>query len=286
MAKTKSKSINRRTYKKYHCNTGLSIVAVLLVGASTIMGCSSQASNAEEKADNTDVAHIRIAAAANLSDVLPKIINEYQQGQVAADTLEVTYASSGKLYAQIGAGAPYDIFLSANQDFPQKLAATHHGKIPFSYARGQLAIYSVTQPLGAPDAQILSKIRSTSLPLKLTLANSTLAPYGAAAEQYLHAALSAPLPSNVRTIQAENIGQTFQYVHSGSVDYGFVALSQLIATDTPKSQYTVLPSSAYPAILQDGIVLSGDPAAQGFARYLQSPEAQRVLERSGYLHAP
>lgn len=285
MAKTNSTSINKRTYK-----TRLLIGTVLLASASTLISCSSQASNTEKKDDNTDMAHIRIAAAANLADVLPKIIDEYQQAQVTADTLrtdiEVTYASSGKLYAQIEAGAPYDIFLSANQDFPQKLAATHHGKIPFSYARGQLALYSVTQPLGAPNAQTLSKIRGTSLPLKLTLANSTLAPYGAAAEQYLQAALSAPLPSNVRTIQAENIGQTFQYVHSGSVDYGFVALSQLIATDTPKSQYMVLPSSAYPAILQDGIVLSDDPAAQGFARYLQSPEAQHVLERSGYIHAP
>ena len=264
--------------------------ALMLASVSTLTGCGSQASNTEGVNSDTDTAHIRIAAASNLADVLPQIIAEYQQGQMTADLartdIDVTYASSGKLYAQIGAGAPYDVFLSANQDFPQKLAAMYHGKMPFNYARGQLALYSVTQPLGAPNAETLSKIRTTSVPLKLTLANSTLAPYGAAAEQYLQAAIASPLPDNVRRIQAENIGQTFQYVHSGSADYGFVALSQLIATQTPKTQYTILSSSDYPAILQDGIVLSDDPAAQGFARYLRSSEAQRVFERAGYLRAP
>ncbi|WP_201505445.1 molybdate ABC transporter substrate-binding protein [Psychrobacter aestuarii] len=262
----------------------MGILLASLAGV-TLAGCDSQASDTE---DTKDVAHIRIAAAANMSDVLPPIIEAYQQRQAQADIavtdIDVTYASSGKLYAQIEAGAPYDVFLSANQDFPAKLAATHVGTAPFSYTRGQLALYSITQPLGAPTANTVPALYRTTTPLKITLANGKLAPYGAAAAHYLQqASQGASLPKNVQTIQAENIGQAFQYTHSGSVDYGFVALSQLVATKTPKSAYTVLPVAGYPALLQDGIVLSDKPAAQGFARHLQSAEAQDILTRSGYL---
>ncbi|MGO1282083.1 MAG: substrate-binding domain-containing protein, partial [Psychrobacter sp.] len=100
---------------------------------------------------------LRIAAAANLSDVLPDIIKGYQADKALDDqSIDVTYASSGKLYTQIKAGAPYDIYLSANQEFPAKLAKEKASQVNgsndttyqlFTYTQGQLALYSVSKPL-------------------------------------------------------------------------------------------------------------------------------------------
>ena len=232
---------------------------------------------------------LRIAAAANLSDVLPEIIEGYKTDKGLPDQeIEVTFASSGKLYSQIISGAPYDIFLAANQDFPAQLLnevfkgdANH---TPFTYTQGQLSIYSATKAVGVFDQNTLTELLNSNNKSKITIANPELAPYGASAKSYLQTQnLYNALTAQKRLIQAENIGQAFQYAHTGSVDYGFVAHSQVIAMKATPEHFYLLPSTSYPAILQDGILITNEANAADFTDYLRSPTGQAYFSRAGYL---
>ena len=250
----------------------------------------------QSDADNTTEHNqtLRIAAAANLSDVLPEIIAGYKKDKsLPAQEIEVTYASSGKLYAQIISGAPYDIFLSANQEFPAKLAkekldnaksADKTTYQPFTYTQGQLALYSTTKSLQGLNPTTLNELLTTGSDSKITIANPELAPYGKSAQAYLQTQnIFDTLTEQSRIIQAENIGQAFQYAHTGNVDYGFVAQSQLTAIKaTPEQFYTLAPES-YPPILQDGLVISETAAATDFSNYLRSPAGQQYFSDAGYL---
>lgn len=242
---------------------------------------ASQAVKAGEK--------IRIAAAANLSDVLPKIVEGYKTDNNLPDQeIELTFASSGKLYAQMQASAPYDIFLSANQEFPAKWANERPADAPkhkpFTYTQGQLTFYSVKHPVAKLNQASLAELLAKASDSKITIANPDLAPYGASAKAYLQSQnLYEPLNSQKRLIQAENIGQTFQYANTGSVDYGFVAQSQVTAIKATPEQFYILNQDAYPAILQDGIVLSDAAAATDFTHYLLSPAGQKYFADAGYL---
>lgn len=252
-------------------------------------------------ADITEPAQIlRIAAAANLSDVLPHIIDSYQTDNSSPaqniSEIEVTYASSGKLYAQIKAGAPYDIFLSANQDFPAKLAdensagaTSEERKLtkPFTYTRGQLALYSVTKPLNNFMPTSLGDVFTSAdftQDSKVAIANPDLAPYGASAKAYLQSQnIYDKLNAQKVLIQSENIGQAFQYAHTGSVDYGFVAQSQLVAIKAKPEQFITLLPESYLAILQDGIIIHNTDQAADFTDYLRSKAGQQHFLQAGYL---
>ena len=232
---------------------------------------------------------LRIAAAANLSDVLPEVIEGYKTDKgLPNQEIEVTFASSGKLYSQIISGAPYDIFLAANQDFPAQLLnevfkgdASH---TPFTYTQGQLSIYSATKAVGVFDQNTLTELLNSNDKNKITIANPELAPYGASAKSYLQTQnLYDALIAQKRLIQAENIGQAFQYAHTGSVDYGFVAHSQVIAMKATPEHFYLLPPTSYPAILQDGILITNEANVADFTDYLRSPTGQAYFSRAGYL---
>lgn len=232
---------------------------------------------------------IRIAAAANLADVLPKIVEGYKAEKNLPDQeIELTFASSGKLYAQMQASAPYDIFLSANQDFPAKWVNERPADAPkhepFTYTQGQLTFYSVTKPVGELNQTTLAELLAKQSDAKITIASPELAPYGASAKAYLQSQnVYDELNTQKRLIQAENIGQTFQYANTGSVDYGFVAQSQVTAIKATPDQFYILAQDSYPAILQDGVVLSDAAVATDFTSYLLSPAGQKYFADAGYL---
>lgn len=224
-----------------------------------------------------------------LSVSCQQIIEGYKaDNHLPNQDIEVSYASSGKLYAQIKAGAPYDLFLSANQEFPEKwvterpTTATAHK--PFTYTQGQLSLYSVTKPVGKLTPATLVKLLTTQKNSKITIANPKLAPYGASAKSYLQTQnIYDTLNNQKRLIQAENIGQAFQYAHTGNVDYGFVAQSQITAIKVTPEQFYILPADSYPAILQDGVVISDSAVATDFSSYLLSPTGQQYFAKAGYL---
>ncbi|WP_350559713.1 molybdate ABC transporter substrate-binding protein [Psychrobacter sp. CAL346-MNA-CIBAN-0220] len=276
--------------------------ALLTVSASTCLAlaltsCTKESTNDTVQAGSNKMtgqtATLRIAAAANLSDVLPDIVDAYKADKkLPQQDIEVTYASSGKLYAQITAGAPYDIFLSANQTFPAQLANEMANKRPqgektykpFTYTQGQLALYSVTKPINDFNQTTLIDLFVANPNSKITIANPELAPYGESAKAYLQSQnIYDSLNEQKRLIQAENIGQAFQYAHTGSVDYGFVAQSQVTAIKATPEQFYTLPPDAYPSILQDGIIISDASTATDFTDYLQSTAGQLYFSQAGYL---
>lgn len=274
-----------------------------------LASCSNDAKTAQTHPDSqsetstqhsTDV--LRIAAAANLAGVLPAVIDVYETSDTQTSKnqkpkIEVTYASSGKLFAQINSGAPYDIFLSADQDFPEKYAqqqtsANATVQTPFTYTRGQLALYSSNHDLGtlktldkaSLQQLFITQPSESKTSIKITLANPELAPYGASAKSFLQQqGLYNTLSNKKVLIQAENIGQTFQYAHTATTDYGFVALSQLISAKVADSKYIILQPESYPAILQDGIVIRNSTQATDFTNYLRSEPAQKLFAEAGYL---
>ncbi|MDN5565997.1 MAG: molybdate ABC transporter substrate-binding protein [Psychrobacter sp.] len=257
-----------------------------------LASCSDKDISKDEATTNETTSQfekIRIAAAANLSDVLPQIVEGYRaEHNVAEQDIELTFASSGKLYAQMIAGAPYDIYLSANQEFPAKWVNERATNVPenqpFTYTQGQLSFYSVTKAVGKLNQTTLAELLAKQSDAKITIANPELAPYGASAKAYLQGQKVYDLLNDQkRLIQAENIGQAFQYANTGSVDYGFVAQSQVTAIKATPEQFYTLPEDAYPAILQDGIVLSDAALATDFTSYLLSPAGQRYFADAGYL---
>ncbi|HSP85556.1 MAG TPA: molybdate ABC transporter substrate-binding protein [Psychrobacter sp.] len=269
----------------------ITMAAVCL--ALMLSACSKEQTTkpAQSDADNVTEQNqtLRIAAAANLSDVLPEIITGYKTDKkLPAQEIEVTYASSGKLYAQIKAGAPYDLFLSADQEFPAQLVDemfkgdTSH--TPFTYTQGQLSIYSATKPLDVLNQTTLTDLFKNDDESKITIANPELAPYGKSAKVYLESQnLYDALTEQKRIIKAENIGQAFQYAHTGNVDYGFVAQSQLTAIKAKPEQFITLAPESYPPILQDGLVIGDTAAATDFSNYLRSPKGQAYFSKAGYL---
>jgi len=289
-------------------NLNLKLIATLPIHL-LLASCSNDAKTAQAPTDSQSKTSaqqstyvIRIAAAANLAGVLPAVIDAYETSDAQTNKnqkpkIEVTYASSGKLFAQINSGAPYDIFLSADQDFPAKYAqqqtsANATVQTPFTYTRGQLALYSSNHDLGtlktldkaSLQQLFITQPSESKTSIKITLANPELAPYGASAKSFLQQqGLYNTLSNKKVLIQAENIGQTFQYAHTATTDYGFVALSQLISAKVADSKYIILQPESYPAILQDGIVIRNSTQATDFTNYLRSEPAQKLFAEAGYL---
>lgn len=265
---------------------------ILVLSACTQESNNNNTASTAKSSEQTQT--LRIAAAANLSDVLPSIIDDYQADKnIPVQNVEVTYASSGKLYAQIKAGAPYDVFLSANQAFPAKLAkemaisTTDQNNVtyrPFTYAQGQLTLYSVTKPVNELSPAMLTDLLLSDNNSKVTVANPALAPYGASAKAYLQSQnVYDALIKQKRLIQAENIGQAFQYAHTGSVDYGLVAQSQVLAVKAKPEQFMTLSPKSYIPILQDGIIVSNKTMAIEFTDYLRSTAGKQRFLQAGYL---
>lgn len=186
--------------------------------------------------------------------------------------------------------------MSANQAFPAKLADENSADVtskerkltkPFTYTRGQLALYSVSKPLNDFTPTSLGDVFTSAdftQDSKVAIANPDLAPYGASAKAYLQSQnMYDKLNAHKSLIQSENIGQAFQYAHTGSVDYGFVAQSQLVAIKAKPEQFITLLPASYPAILQDGIIINNTAPAADFTDYLRSKAGQQHFLQVGYL---
>ncbi|MDN5787385.1 molybdate ABC transporter substrate-binding protein [Pseudorhodobacter sp.] len=215
------------------------------------------------------------AVAANFAGAATELATAYK-----ADTghdVQITTGSTGKLYAQITQGAPFDLLLSADASTPERLAAEGHGPA-FPYAFGVLTLWA---PGMAPDRDPTVTLQDVAV-RHIAIANPELAPYGAATI----AALKAMGFYNAiagKIVMGQNIGQAFAMVESGAAEAGFIARSALPA-DAKGLIWNVSPD-LYPAIRQDAILLqhgNDNPAAKGFLSYLVTPAAQAIIARYGY----
>jgi len=223
-----------------------------------------------------------VAVATNFAEVIEELETMFE---AATDhTLTVTTGSTGKLYAQIKNGAPFDVFLAADHARPERLEAEGDA-VPgsrFTYAIGQIVLWSPDPDAVAAEGVATLKTRDLE---SLAIANPDLAPYGLAAKQTLqHYGLWDDLSD--RLVMGQNIGQTFSVVAASITKLGFVAKAYVLSprNDRPGSRWDV-PIEAYDPIRQDAVILKRaeeKPAAQAFADFLRSDEARAVIKRFGY----
>jgi len=224
---------------------------------------------------------VSVAVAANFTAPMQKIASEFEKDTGHKTTL--SFGATGKFYAQITNGAPFEVFLSADDETPVKLEnetlAVKESR--FTYAIGKLVLWSPKTDYVDGQGGILA----TGGFAHLAIANPKTAPYGAAAVEVLnHLGVFEKLQSKM--VRGENIAQTHQFVSTGNAELGFVALSQVVKDGklTGGSAW-IVPQQLYSPIRQDAVILSkgqNNPAAKALMVYLKGEKAKAIIRAFGY----
>lgn len=220
-----------------------------------------------------------VAVAANFTPVAKEIATAFSKK--TGHRAILSFGSTGKLYTQILHGAPFEIFLSADQKHTQ-LAIQNGFAIEgsrFTYATGQLVLYSAHNTLVDEAGAILSSASFR----KIAMANSKTAPYGIAAQQVM-TNLNVQDLLRPKIVRGDNIAQTYQFVATRNADLGFVALSQIIH-HTDGSRW-MIPKHLYAPLRQEATLLNkakGNIAAMAFYAFLKSPIVTKIVIKYGYL---
>jgi molybdate transport system substrate-binding protein len=257
-----------RTRKHPH-RTGSSFAArLLLLGVLSICACAARAEA------------IRVAVAANFALPMQKIVAEFEKS--TGQKVQVSVGSTGKFYAQIKNGAPYEILLAADQETPARLVQEGEavGATRFTYAIGRLVLWSPMPDLVDAEGAVLRKGSFRHL----SIANPELAPYGAAAVQVMRS-LGLYDALQPKLVKGENISQAYQFVASGAAEVGFVALSQVLKGGSIGGSAWVVPDRLHAPIRQDAVMLqqgNGKPGVQSLLAYLRSDAARAIIMVSGY----
>ena len=230
---------------------------------------------------------ITVAAAADLNYALKELTARFEQK--TGDKVTLSFGSSGNLFSQIQSGAPYDLFFSADEQGPKKLAAD--GVMdPASlrtYAVGHLVLW-VPSSSGLDPQKLRMDLLTQPAVQRIAIANPEHAPYGRAAMAALaHFGLDNKLKNKL--VFGENISQAAQFVQSGNAQAGLIALSLAMSPAMREvGRYWELPSDSYPELRQAVGIVSASKrkqAAQAFLDYVTSREGAAVLEQYGF-HVP
>jgi molybdate transport system substrate-binding protein len=225
---------------------------------------------------------VRVAVASNFLSTMKILASNFERN--TSHQIIVISGSSGKLYAQIHHGAPFDVFFSADQHRPalleQEGVAIKGSRFP--YAVGRLTLWS-------PETQMIGKDARTTLAQAafshLAIANPKTAPYGRAAKQTLKT-LGVWNQTRDRLVQGENIAQTFQFVSSRNAELGFVALTQVLSlTSSNQGSRWDVPPTLHDPLIQEAVLLTRGErtaSAKAFLEYVQTPPALTMIQQQGY----
>lgn len=224
---------------------------------------------------------VNVAVAANFTAPMQKIAAEFERD--TGHKALLAFGATGKFYAQIRNGAPFEVFLAADESTPAKLDA-EGATIPgsrFTYAVGKLVLWSAQPGLVDDKGAVLERGDFRHL----AIANPKTAPYGAAAMEVLRRLGVADRLAD-RLVTGENIAQTHQFVATGNAELGFVALSQVSGDGKAAagSQWQV-PTELYTPLRQDAAILAAGrdkPAARALADYLRGAKAVAIIKSYGY----
>ncbi len=219
---------------------------------------------------------IRVATASNFRDAMTAIVVAFEK-QSRHEVILIS-GSSGKHYAQIVNGAPFDAFFSADAERPARLegAGIAVSGSRFTYAIGRLVLWSHRSGYVDSNGDVLVHGDYRFL----AIANPELAPYGRAAREALQS-LGVWERLGGRLVRGENINQAFQFVHSGNAELGLIAVSQLRAAPTAGSHW-LLPQPLYRAIEQQAVMLRDNEATRDLMSFIRSEEARRIIIDHGY----
>jgi molybdate transport system substrate-binding protein len=224
---------------------------------------------------------VQVAVAANFSAPMQRLAADFQAA--TGHTVEVSLGSTGKFYAQIRHGAPFEVLLSADDETPARLIAEGSAVAgsPFTYAIGRLVLWSALPGFVDPQGAVLQQGRFKHL----AIANPKTAPYGAGAVEALGrlGLLDALRP---KFVQGENIAQTQQFVATGNAELGFVALAQVWRDGALSAGSAwIVPAALHTPLRQDAVLLlpgRDKPAAKALLAYLRSDKARAVIRSFGY----
>lgn len=231
----------------------------------------------------TMAAEVKVAVAANFAGPMKDIATAFESQ--TGHKLVLTPGATGKFYAQISNGAPFEVFLSADDETPAKLEK--EGKAlagsRFTYAVGRLILWAPKEGVPIEGGEIL---KSGSFRF-LSIANPKVAPYGMAAVQTLQK-LGLLTRLEPKVVQGENISQTHQFVTTGNADLGFVALSQVWQNGKLKSgSGWIVPETYHDPLRQDAVLLEAgrqSDAARALMSFLKSDKAREIMAAYGYKH--
>lgn len=221
---------------------------------------------------------LRVAVATNFVSTLQTLASRFETE--TGHRVSLASGSTGKHYAQIKHGAPFDIFFAADERRPT-LLEKEGSAVPgtrFTYAQGRLVLWSPDKNRVDTNGAVLS----TGNFHKLAIANPRLAPYGLAAREVLQArGLWNTLQP--RLVRGENIGQTYQFVQTGNAQLGFVAASLVFQHNgKARGSYWEPPQSLYSPIIQQAILIKDTPVARAFLQYVKSDMSRSAIQASGY----
>ena len=224
---------------------------------------------------------VQVAVAANFTAPMQVIAADFEKD--TGHKALLAFGATGKFYAQIKNGAPFDVLLAADDETPARLekenAAIAGSR--FTYAIGTLVLWSAKPGYVDGQGEVLRKGDFA----RLAIANPKLAPYGQAATEVM-AALKVSETLAPKLVQGENIAQTFQFVSTGNAELGFVALSQVMKDGkVSEGSAWIVPANLHQSIRQDAVLLTpgrDNPAAAALLRYLQGEKARAVIHSFGY----
>lgn len=224
---------------------------------------------------------VQVAVAANFTAPMKRIAEEFEKG--TGHKAVISYGATGKFYAQITNGAPFDVFLSADDETPAKLEKEGFAVAGsrFTYATGRLVLWSAKPGLVDEKAAVLLGNDFKHL----AIAAPKLAPYGAAAMETMTKIGMLPLLQS-RLVTGESMGQAFAMVSSGNAELGFVAMSQVFEDGKLKSGSAwVVPAHLHSPIKQDVVLLArarNNPAASQLLTFMKSGQARAIMNSFGY----
>lgn len=224
---------------------------------------------------------VQVAVAANFTAPIQAIAKEFEKD--TGHRLVTAFGATGQFYAQIKNGAPFEVFLAADDTTPAKLEAegdTVKGS-RFTYAIGTLALWSAKDGYVDAEGNVLKQNQFQHL----AIANPKAAPYGLAATQVLQK-LNLTDATRAKLVEGQNITQAYQFVATGNAELGFVALSQIYQEGKiTRGSAWVVPAALHEPIRQDAVILAkgkDNPAAQALVDYLKGPKAAAVIAAYGY----
>jgi molybdate transport system substrate-binding protein len=224
---------------------------------------------------------VQVAVAANFTAPMKEIAAAFEQE--TGHKVSAAYGSTGKFYAQITNGAPFEVLLSGDDTTPTKLVkeGAAVAGTQFTYAIGTLVLWSAKPGFVEDQGQVLANGNFQ----RLAIANPKVAPYGAAAVEVL-TGLGLLAKVEPKFVTGENIAQTFQFVSTGNAELGFVALSQVMKDGKiSRGSAWIVPSKLHSPIRQDAVILNagrGNPAADALLKYLKGDKARAIIKAYGY----
>jgi len=226
---------------------------------------------------------IRIAVASNFYPTMKEVVKQFEIeafDSSKASKIVLIPGSSGKHYAQIINGAPFDLFFSADKIRPLLLEQQRISKNEsrFTYALGKLALWSPIKGLVDSEGQILYDKDFRFL----AIANPKIAPYGIATKETL-VSMKLWLDMNEKLVRGENIAQAFQFISSGNVELGFVSFSQLMNPNfSVRGSFWEVPQSLYNPIEQQAVLLTDSSLGRDFMLFVQTDKALNIISKFGY----